>query len=958
MSGPPLGGGTPLNPYQRTAQPPPSTAYPPSTGYAPAPSTGYAPPSTGYAPPSTGYALPPSSGYPPSQQYPQGGVQQHQGPPPFAQQLQPGAPSHSQDHPHGQGGSPSLFPPPPSSQGPLFPPFQQQNSGVIPPTHNGSGPLYGPPGSTGQYPHPSGGPGAPGSFPGHKTSQAPPAPSGRYPAQPGPAATAPVKINPSQVPSPTVQEANKGVPVYHTNSGTLPPSANTQFTAVDQGNSSPKFIRLTTNTIPCSDDLRASSNLPLAVFLQPLAELGKDEEPIPVVDFGESGPIRCQRCRGYINPFVTFVDGGRQFRCQLCNFNNEVPHHYFSPIEANGCRHDLSQRAELCKGTVEFVASKEYMDHPPTPIKYLFVLDVSYAAINSGMLSISISSIKSILQASRIDLTVGFVTFDTSIHFYNLSSSLQQPQMMVVADIEEVFLPIAQEVIFAKYSESSAVIDSLLEKLPTMFQRSSINDSALGAALLVSSMALNNGGKVVAFVATLPSIGPGKLKNRGDQAKYMGTEKEKTLYQAQDSFYEDLGKQCVKAHVSVDFMLFPSGFLDVATIGNVSTRTGGRMYWYPATGGKRDTVKVYRDLQRNLSCTSGYDGLMKLRCSPGLTIVNQYGNFNLGLSGEIELAGIDCDKSFCVELRHDDKIDENSMASLQCALLYTTAAGQRRIRVMNLRLNCTSVLGNVFRSADLNAVLNFFARRGISEVSRKPLQTIRDNLTESCVGCLYVYRKYCATASSGGQLILPETLKLLPVYVLSLIKNIMLRPGSDVLLDERSYLHSFVLGLPLPLTASFFYPRMYALHSMSDECGVPDSRGSVGMPPLVRLSIEFLASDGAYLLENGQRMFLWLGKNLRSTFTVDLFGKEGPVESWNASEIQLSLLETDLSVRVHNILNHIQANQQNFQQPQIIRQNDPVEPQFFSFLVEDKAFDTMSYIDFLCYVHKQIQIQL
>ncbi len=35
---------------------------------------------------------------------------------------------------------------------------------------------------------------------------------------------------------------------------------------------------------------------------------------------------------------------------------------------------------------------------------------------------------------------------------------------------------------------------------------------------------------------------------------------------------------------------------------------------------------------------------------------------------------------------------------------------------------------------------------------------------------LACYRKNCAQSTTAGQLILPETLKLLPVYVTSLIK--------------------------------------------------------------------------------------------------------------------------------------------------------------------------------------------
>jgi protein transport protein SEC24 len=42
---------------------------------------------------------------------------------------------------------------------------------------------------------------------------------------------------------------------------------------------------------------------------------------------------------------------------------------------------------------------------------------------------------------------------------------------------------------------------------------------------------------------------------------------------------------------------------------------------------------------------------------------------------------------------------------MQCALLFTTVTGERRIRVHTLSLPCTNVLGNLFRSADLDAQL-------------------------------------------------------------------------------------------------------------------------------------------------------------------------------------------------------------------------------------------------------------
>ncbi|XP_016677451.1 uncharacterized protein [Gossypium hirsutum] len=43
-----------------------------------------------------------------------------------------------------------------------------------------------------------------------------------------------------------------------------------------------------------------------------------------VVDFGESGPVRCSRCKGYINPFMKFIDQERKFICNLCDDPQEL----------------------------------------------------------------------------------------------------------------------------------------------------------------------------------------------------------------------------------------------------------------------------------------------------------------------------------------------------------------------------------------------------------------------------------------------------------------------------------------------------------------------------------------------------------------------------------------------------------------------------------------------------------
>lgn len=47
------------------------------------------------------------------------------------------------------------------------------------------------------------------------------------------------------------------------------------------------------------------------------------QAPLYLVDHGESGPIRCNRCKAYMCPYMQFTDGGRRYQCSFCNCLNE-----------------------------------------------------------------------------------------------------------------------------------------------------------------------------------------------------------------------------------------------------------------------------------------------------------------------------------------------------------------------------------------------------------------------------------------------------------------------------------------------------------------------------------------------------------------------------------------------------------------------------------------------------------
>jgi protein transport protein SEC24 len=261
------------------------------------------------------------------------------------------------------------------------------------------------------------------------------------------------------------------------------------------------LMRCTMNQIPCTGDLLTTSGMPLALLVQPFALPHPSEEPIQLVDFGEMGPIRCSRCKAYINPFMRFSDQGKHFICNLCGFSNDTPREYFCNLGPDGRRRDADERPELCRGSVEFVATKEFLVRDPMPAVYFFLIDVSMNAVHTGATAAACSAISQALSdlPEGPRTMVGIATFDSAIHFYSLKRAQQQPLMLIVPDVQDVYTPLQTDLILP-ISECRENLEQLLESIPIMFENNRVADSAFGAAMKASFLAMKStGGKLLVF---------------------------------------------------------------------------------------------------------------------------------------------------------------------------------------------------------------------------------------------------------------------------------------------------------------------------------------------------------------------------------------------------------------------------------------------------------------------------
>jgi hypothetical protein len=87
-------------------------------------------------------------------------------------------------------------------------------------------------------------------------------------------------------------------------------------------------------------------------------------------------------------------------------------------------------------------------------------------------------------SAQPLSMIPFFFSIHSSIHFYNLKSTLSQPQMMVVTEMDEPFVPLPEDLL-VNLKESRAQIDHLLDSIPNAAASSAMMDCGMGPALQV-----------------------------------------------------------------------------------------------------------------------------------------------------------------------------------------------------------------------------------------------------------------------------------------------------------------------------------------------------------------------------------------------------------------------------------------------------------------------------------------
>lgn len=555
---------------------------------------------------------------------------------------------------------------------------------------------------------------------------------------------------------------------------------------------------------------------------------------------------------------------------------------------------------------------------------------------------------------------MAILVHDRTLTFYTLREGRNEPQVLIVGDVFDPFVPLHANDLYFDPVKCAPGLNVLLNHLTSsMTLETRSVDSCFGAAVSVALESLKfRGGRALFFQTTLPSYGPGALKNRESGAPMAvpaSNDKANPLLFPQGDYYYKLAIQAAEQGVSMSIISTPAAHIDLATIGILANITSGSLFHYSRFLPHQNTGRLVGEVVGLLSSSFAFDCIIRIRCNSGLQVKNHYGHFYAASNGhDLNFGTISSDQSFAALLEYDGKLSEKTRSSFQIAILHTDAfSGQRRIRVLNLALPCTSSIQTIFKMAELDSILAFYVKKNVSQILEAPSSAFPASFTSKCSNILAAYRKYCAANMSSGQLILPDSLKLFPIMTLAIHKNPAFNdiPKSA---DYRWHAIHLLSDLSMNLTISHFYPQLLPLINVLQHEEI--------LPACIRLSREHVSREGLYLMNNGNSLIIYIGDSIDPNILKDIFGVSQlnavTLPSSSSLNCNLPVLQNSLSAKLRQIITVLRSqNTPRHLNLRLIRQSVDIaeDAEFSGLLVEDASSTTPSYVDFLCRIHSSIQ---
>lgn len=194
-------------------------------------------------------------------------------------------------------------------------------------------------------------------------------------------------------------------------------------------------------------------------------------------------------------------------------------------------------------------------------------------------------------------------------------------------------------------------------------------------------------------------------------------------------FFQNTASELAHSQVSVDLFVFTTGkgtYKNLQTMADLARYSNGNLFYYPEFEYYETGLKFSNELYNSLTRSCAWEAVFRIRTSTGFPQIGTYGNklIKQKTADLILCPVIDKDRILVYELEREnaasDKPEKRALMCdqqhlyVQSALLYSTAEGERRIRVHNAAIPLTNIPNLPFDYLDTSALALFWARLAIA----------------------------------------------------------------------------------------------------------------------------------------------------------------------------------------------------------------------------------------------------
>jgi protein transport protein SEC24 len=685
--------------------------------------------------------------------------------------------------------------------------------------------------------------------------------------------------SPQQAPSsvPSIPDTRPTEPVFPWSSSdilTPPPTGAPPF-------SFPPYFRISTTILPSSKEVASKCGIPFAVIFEPTLPASLREvdcTSLPNV-------IRCAHCSGYLCPQAQVSGDGRHWQCPICQKSNQVP------PDHNGTFQELTDQNSL---VYDVIAPPCYARDTPTRPVFLFAIDVSSQSWSIGLAQQMIATLTSSLDSIPAHFLIGLLTMNDRLTIFNLYRRSQ----IVLSDLSDVSisLPLA-ELLLPAGDAKSAILDAfdvILSQPPL-----EPVGHCLGSLYQVAHRLLSRtGGHLFACLTGLPSHGPFPLKLRSQS----GAGEVAMLRPPEDKSghpFRDLAFQLNHAGASVHLFIAGPDFADVSVAAIPAGLTCGSVFYSPEFDAAGRT-RMHDALFAALTSDYMWDVTARLRASAGIVMKSPLANCVLRSDSVVSPPVIGRSRGIVIEFAVEGNLAHPAV--LQTGVVYTDAAGRRRIRVCTFSVPVSPDPTVVLRAVDEAALFAVLAREFVAAT-----------LAHGPVSAAERTSKVVKSILGQG-----VAFKFNSLYHLchALLGHPIAQPVFPSGTDGRMATLIFLRGSTLRESLLFFYPRMFAADGV--EGPLPMCADSFG-------------AGSCFVVHAIDGIFVWVSQAASPEYLERTFGVTA-VENLPA---EIPVLQTPESARLNAIVAQCWEFVMRYVRVEVIGQGSPREAIFRDLLVDE-----------------------